>query len=235
MCSTLFFTFLWRCFARLQGETSRFYGRNVVWVLAHFFFSWQAATHFPLTLVAASISHFLAAVTKFPCCSSNKKKCLLFLSLTLDLCRPFSRWASLACRLISLFLCLSLVLYSKLWTWRWIYCKLNTFKTTRIQKQLPLSVFVFIDSLVFSALPDADGYSISRQNNLELYLGCHTCWLSHFTLGCLWCRLMGGRADRHTVTWLKTFLGWVDYHIFLPMVLRCARFARESFTIMLLI
>ena len=42
------------------------------------------------------------------------KKCLLcFLSLALDLCCPFSRWASLACRLLSLFLCLSLALYSK--------------------------------------------------------------------------------------------------------------------------
>ena len=42
------------------------------------------------------------------------KKCLLcFLSLALDLCRPFSRWASLACRLLSLFLGLSLALHSK--------------------------------------------------------------------------------------------------------------------------
>ena len=42
------------------------------------------------------------------------KKCLLcFLSLALDLCRPFSCWASLACRLLSLFLCLSPALYSK--------------------------------------------------------------------------------------------------------------------------
>ena len=41
------------------------------------------------------------------------KKCLLFLSLTLDICRPFSRWASLACRLLSLFLCISPALYSK--------------------------------------------------------------------------------------------------------------------------
>ena len=31
------------------------------------------------------------------------KKCLLFLSLALDLCRFFSRWASLACRLLCLF------------------------------------------------------------------------------------------------------------------------------------
>ena len=42
------------------------------------------------------------------------KKCLLcFLSLALDLYRPFSRWVSLACRLLSLFLCLSLAPYSK--------------------------------------------------------------------------------------------------------------------------
>ena len=41
-------------------------------------------------------------------------KCLLFfLSLALDLCRPFSRWASLACRLLSIFLRLSPALYSK--------------------------------------------------------------------------------------------------------------------------
>ena len=42
------------------------------------------------------------------------KKCLLCcLSLSLDLCCPFSGWASLACRLLSLFLCLSLPLFSK--------------------------------------------------------------------------------------------------------------------------
>ena len=33
--------------------------------------------------------------------------------------------------------------------------------------------------------------------------------------------LSGGRAvSRCTVTWLPNFLGWVDYFIFLPMVLR---------------
>ena len=51
---------------------------------------------------------------KFSRCSSNKKFLLYFFSLTLDLCRPFSRWVSLACRLLPLFLCLSLVLCSKL-------------------------------------------------------------------------------------------------------------------------
>ena len=44
-----------------------------------------------------------------------------------------------------------------------------------MQKQSPLSVFVFIDSFVVSALQDAGGYAISRQNNFELQLGYHTC------------------------------------------------------------
>ena len=167
--------------------------------------------------MAASISHFVTAVTKFSRCSSNRKMSPCFLSLTLDFCHPFSCWASLASRLLSLFLCVSLALYSKsvdmttnlsLILWK-----------TRIQRQFPLSVFVFIDSLVVSALQDAGGYAISRQNNLELpyflievfYIGMPVVWTDG------WC----------TVTWLPNFLGWIVYHIFLPMVLCSARFARE--------
>ena len=70
----------------------------------------------------------------------------------------------LACRLFSLFLCLSQALYSKF-----------VDVTTQIQKHFPLSVFVLIDSLVVFALQDAGGYAISLQYNLELHLGCHTC------------------------------------------------------------
>ena len=73
-------------------------------------------------------------------------------------------------------------------------------QTTRIQKQFPLFVFVFIDSLVVSASQDADGYAISRQNNLVLHLGCHTCWLINFTLVCLWYGRTIGRAYGHMIT-----------------------------------
>ena len=73
-------------------------------------------------------------------------------------------------------------------------------QTTRIQKQFPLSVFVFIDSLVVSASQDAGGYAISRQNNLELHLGCHTCWLSYFTLVCLSFGRTVGRAYGYMIT-----------------------------------
>ena len=119
-------------------------------------------------------------------------------------------------------LCLSLALYSK-----FVDITINVsliLKKTGIQKHFPLSGFFSIDSLAASALQEAAGYAISRPNNLELHLGCHTCWLSYFTLVCLWC----GRTVERTVTWLPNFVGWVDYHIFLPKVLRCALFARES-------
>ena len=80
-CSTLFLyislplfctTTTWN-FQKLLSYT--FYGGNVVRVLVHFFFT---AAHFHLALVAASISHFVTAATKFSCCSSNKKMSPLF-------------------------------------------------------------------------------------------------------------------------------------------------------------
>ena len=73
-------------------------------------------------------------------------------------------------------------------------------QTTRIQKPFPLFVFVFVDSLVVSALQDAGGYAISRQNNLELNLGCHTCRLNYFTLVCLWCTPTDCRTYCHVLT-----------------------------------
>ena len=103
------------------------------------------------------------------------KKCLLcFLSLALDLqlCRPFSRWAALACRLLYLFLCLSLSLYSKFVDMT-INLSLILKKKTRIQKHFPLSIFVFIDSLVVSASQHAGGHTLSRQNNLTFGIGLH--------------------------------------------------------------
>ena len=87
-------------------------------------------------------------------------------------------------------------------------------KTTRIRKQFLLSVFVFIDSLAVSTLQDAGGYGISRQNNLELHLDCHTCWWSYFTLVCLWCGRTVGQVGGPMITWLPNFLGWVDYRVF---------------------
>ena len=125
------------------------------------------------TLVPACISHNLTAATKFSCCSSNQKKCLsvisrysclsLFFSLSFAGLVPtfsFSLSFSYISNFVDLTIKLSLIL-----------------QTTRRQKGLPLSVFVFIDSLVVCASQDTGGYTISRQNNIELHLGCHTCGL----------------------------------------------------------
>ena len=40
-----------------------------------------------------------------------------------------------------------------------------------MQKHFPLSVLVFIDSLVVSASQDAGGHTLSRQNNLTFGIG----------------------------------------------------------------
>ena len=78
-----------------------FFEGKVVRVLVHFFFT---AAHFHLALVATRISPFVTTTTKFSCCYSNKKMSPFFLSLVLDLCCFFSHLASLACRLLCLFL-----------------------------------------------------------------------------------------------------------------------------------
>ena len=76
-----FCTFLCRCFGRLHRETSRnflvtsFKGEILYTCSCSLFFT---AAHFHLALVAASISHFVTAATKFSCCSSNKKMSPLF-------------------------------------------------------------------------------------------------------------------------------------------------------------
>ena len=74
---TRFFTFLCRCFERLQRETSR---NPLVTYLLIF------------TLEAASISHFLTATIKFSCYCSNEIGLLCFLSLALALsaCYPLN-------------------------------------------------------------------------------------------------------------------------------------------------
>ena len=111
-----FCTFLCLCFARLQRETSRnflvtrFMDWNVVRFLVHFF-------SLPLTFnLHWWPLAFLILSPPLQNCHVvlPTKKCLLcFLSLAVDRCRPLSRWASLACCPLSLFLCLSPALYSK--------------------------------------------------------------------------------------------------------------------------
>ena len=146
MQHTFFCTFLCRCFARLQRETSRNFlvtrfmeEISYLFLFTLFFHCRSFSPWWPLAFLIFSGAKFSH--------SSSKKNCLLcFSSLSLALCRTFSRLASPACRLLSLFLCLSLSLYSKL-----LDMTINLsliLKITRIQKPFLLSVLIFIDSLV---------------------------------------------------------------------------------------
>ena len=73
-----------------------------------------------------------------------------FLSLALDPCHPFSRWASLACRPLSLFLRLSLALYFKfvdMTIYRLNLSKLNTLANTDTE-----TIFAFLFRLYWLIL-----------------------------------------------------------------------------------
>ena len=115
---TFFFTFLCRCCCNVKLPSYTFYGENVVCahkkhLLLVFLFAFFFSPPLIFTLLAAGISHFLTVAIKFLCFSSKDNRLLCFLSLVVALCRSFFRWASLACRLLSRFLCHSLSLHSK--------------------------------------------------------------------------------------------------------------------------
>ena len=136
-----------------------FYGGNVWRVLVHFF-----SLSLIFTLVAASIP----SLQNFMFFLQQKISPFVFFSLALapflvELCWPVD--------LLSLFLCLSLSLYPK-----FVDMTINLsliLLTIQIQKHFPLSVFVFIDSLVVFASQDAGGHTLSRQNNLTFGIGLH--------------------------------------------------------------
>ena len=96
-----------------QGLSYTFYGGNVALVLVHFF---SLPLIFTLPWWPLAFLILLPPLQNFHVVLSTKKCLLCFKFLAPDLCRPCSRWASLACRLLSLFLGLSLALHSKLWT-----------------------------------------------------------------------------------------------------------------------
>ena len=105
--AALFFcTFLYRCLARLQRETSRnFLATRFMEEMAYVFLF----TFFPLSLifsqVAASISYFLTATTKFHVVPLTKNVPFVFFFLDLAHFLVELRWSVV---LLSHFLCLSL-------------------------------------------------------------------------------------------------------------------------------
>ena len=120
---------------------------------------------FIFTLVAASIP----PLQNFILFLQLKMSPFVFFSLALA---PFLVELGWSVALLSLFLFLPRSLYSK-FVDMIINLSLILKKKTRIQKHFPLSIFVFIDSLVVSASQHAGGHTLSRQNNLTFGIGLH--------------------------------------------------------------
>ena len=141
---TFFCTFLCRCFlydynVKVPETQYTFFGGNVVCVLVHFLF------HF------CSFSPCIGGRQNSSCCHHRYKIFMLFfqqknssfvffylsLQISVALFIVELRWPAVY------FLCLSPALYSK-----FVYMTINLsliLQTTRIQKQFPLSVLVFIN------------------------------------------------------------------------------------------
>ena len=141
----------------------------------------------------------------------------------------------------SFFACLPLaflIVSQPLWIFMFFFLQNSSlvFSITRASSFSVIHVSVKINNnvekdttlLLFFLSKSLGGHAISFQIKPWAHLGCHTCWLIYFTLVCLWCgRTVGRAGGRCTVTWLPNFLGWVFYHILLPMVLRSALRARQ--------
>ena len=166
-CSTLFlYISLPLFFARLQRETSRnFSMEEMSYVFSFTFFSLIFSLHWWPLALSQPLQNFHVVLPKKNVSFVFHLSLYIFVTLFL----VEFRWSAV----FSLFLWLSLAVYSK-----FVDVTINltlVLQKTRIQKQFPLSGFVFIDSLAASALQDVDGFAISCQNNFELHLGCHTC------------------------------------------------------------
>ena len=72
--------------------------------------------HFLLALLAASISHFVSAATKFSCCSSNKKISLLFFTFRSRSLSPFFSLSFAGLPLFLFFSVFPLLYIPNLWT-----------------------------------------------------------------------------------------------------------------------
>ena len=101
-----FCTFLCRCFARLQRETSRNFlvvrfmeEMSYVFSFTFFLLPLIIILHWwplPFLILSPPLQNFHVVLP-------TKNISFVFFSLALDLCRPFPRWASLACSLTFIF------------------------------------------------------------------------------------------------------------------------------------
>ena len=204
MQHTFFCNFFCRYFAQQQRETSRnflitiFWSKCGTWSCSVFFRCRSFSPWWPPAFLIFSppLRNFMLFLQQkwLPCFS--------YLALALFLVEL--RWTV---ALLSLFLCLSLYLFSK-----FLDINLNLIIwTTRIQKHFPLSVFVFIDSCCFC---------FTRHRWRHAFLPIKRD---------IWHRLTcSGCADgrRSNATSEPNLLSFTDYQFILAMELRHARFTR---------
>ena len=146
--------------------------------------------------MAASISHFLTAATKFHVVPLTKSVFFVFFSLALalflvELCWPVALLSLFEFFSVFLFLYIPIVDTT-------INLSLILYKTTRIQKHFSNSIFVFIDSLVVSASQEAAGQMLFGQNNLTSGIRLHEV-----------CVQTGGRTLRHNQI-ILAFIGYQE-------------------------
>ena len=141
-----FCIFLCRCFARLQHETSRnFVVTCFMEEMSNVFLFTLFSPPLIFTQVAASISHFLTAATKFSCCTY--KKCLLCFFISRS--SPLSLFFQLSFGGLSPTSSFSLSFSFSIFQICGHDSEINLsliLQTTRVQTQFLLSVFFFIDS-----------------------------------------------------------------------------------------
>ena len=126
-------------------------------------------TLFSLSLIFTLVAASIPPLQNFISFLQQKMSPFVFFPLALA---PFLVELGWPVALLSLFLCVPLSLYSK-FVDMIINLSLILKKKTRIQKHFPLSVFVFIDSLVVSASQHAGVHTLSCHNNLTFGIGLH--------------------------------------------------------------
>ena len=187
-------------FQKLPGYT--FFGGKVVLVFVHFFFSRRS-------LHPGGPKHFSFSYRRYKisCCSSNKK-CLLcfFLSLQLFFSLSFAGLSP-----YFLFFSVFLFLYIPNFLGMTINLSLYFRQHGQVQKHFPLSVFVFIDSLVVFASQDAG--ALPRQTDYLTFINNYHRPSIH---------VVGARTAVVLASWAARSSLVMDFEFVSHMVLRCA-------------
>ena len=203
-----------------------FYGGNVVRVLFHLFLT---AAYFHLALVAASISHFVTAATKFSCSSNQKMSPLFFISHSRSLSPFFSlSFAGLPATFSSSLSFSCSIYIPNLWTWQLIQAKYFRQHGYRNNFRFPFSSLLTHKFSLLYKTPVAMPFP-AKMTLSSIWVAIPVDWVILH-----WCacgadgrslgRAVGQSVYGHVITKFSRLITTFSY----PLVLRGARFSRES-------